>query len=623
MNISDKNMRRPVAAAVALLAVAAITLAGVAGYRLGYAKAMTALMSDAGHRLDIFTSTAVLMINRLSSIPATIELNADVVSLVSGGAPQNVESVNLFLHRLSAQLGSEAIFVADERGLVVGSSNTTRQDDSRLGADIAYRPYYQDALSGFVGRHFSLGEARDTPGYFVAYPIHNGKRVTGVATVKISLNPVVDAFPLLGKPALIADRDNVVILSSQKDWLYTSLTPVSIDQRVDLELTGMYGCNRIGAFPLTVELNTEAASLGLDSVVDIPAGDNSRKAQLLIQGRTLDGMDWRLLVFSDLAGVRSEAMIVAALSSLLATFLFTLVLFAWQRRRAAWQKQQARQALERANAELEETVARRTRALTDANAELLREMAERIQTEAMLRATQDDLVQAAKLTAFGELATGITHELAQPLGAIQTLAGNAREFVRRGDIANAQGNLAIVDDLIEKIGGIIHPLRSFARKSPAEPEEADVSAAVRNVLFLLDARLRTAEIAVANACGRSTATVWCNRNRLEQVLVNLIVNAIDAMDLTETRDLGIHAGQKPDGRVFVAVEDSGKGLDAEQIETLFVPFSTTKATGLGLGLAISRGIARDYGGDLLASNRPEGGAMFLLLLPQPPSRVGP
>lgn len=261
-------MRRPVAAAVALLAVASITLAGFAGYRLGYAKAMTGLMSDAGHRLDLFTSTAVLMINRLSSIPATIELNADVVSLVSGGAPSNAESVNRFLHRLSAHLGSEAIFVTDERGLVVGSSNTTRQDDSRLGADIAYRPYYQDALSGFVGRHFSLGEARDAPGYFVAYPIHNGDRVAGVATVKISLNPVVDAFPLLGKPALIADRDNVVILASQKDWLYTSLTPVSVDQRVDLELTGMYGRNRIGAFPLTVELNTEAASLGLDTVAE-------------------------------------------------------------------------------------------------------------------------------------------------------------------------------------------------------------------------------------------------------------------------------------------------------------------------------------------------------------------
>lgn len=143
------------------------------------------------------------------------------------------------------------------------------------------------------------------------------------------------------------------------------------------------------------------------------------------------------------------------------------------------------------------------------------------------------------------------------------------------------------------------------------------------MLFLLDARLRTAEIAVANACDRSTATVWCNRNRLEQVLVNLIANAIDAMNLAETRDLGIHAGQRHDGRVFVAVEDSGKGLDATQIETLFVPFSTTKATGLGLGLAISRGIARDYGGDLIASNRPEGGAIFLLLLPQPPSRVGP
>ena len=589
---------------------------------MGYARAETSLVSDSGHRLDLFTSTAVLMINRLSSVPGTIELNADTVSLVSDrGTPSTVETVDRFLHRLSAQLGSDAIFVANQRGVVVGSSNTTQQDDSRLGEDIAYRPYFVDALSGFVGRQFSLGEALDTPGYFIAYPIHDGDRVVGVATAKISLKPVVDAFALLGKPALIADRDNVVILASKEDWLYTSLKPKTIAQRVDLELTGIYGRHRIGAFPFIVNVDVNQASLGLDTVIDSPSGDAAGQTQLLVQGRTLDGMDWQLLTFSDLADVRWQAIIAAALASVLAALLLTFALYMMQRRRAARQEQEAKEALERANAQLEMTVAKRTQALTDANSELRQEMAERIRTETTLRATQDDLVQAAKLTAFGELATGITHELAQPLGAIQTLAGNAREFVGRGDLANAQDNLAIIDGLVEKMGGIIHPLRSFARKAPGEPEEADASVAVQNTLFLLDSRLRAVGITVANACETHAVIVWCNRNRLEQVLVNLIANAIDAMAASPTRVLDIRAGEKADGNVFVSVEDSGNGFDPAQFEKLFVPFNTTKATGLGLGLAISRSIAREYGGDLIARNRPEGGAAFLLLLPRPPLRA--
>lgn len=591
------------------------------GYKIFYDISLESLRSDSDHRLDIFTTTAVLMINRLSNVPNTIELNSDIVALVGGARAQaTTDSARTFLGALNARLGSEAIFVANERGIVVGSSNATDQDDSRLGADLAYRPYYQDALSGFVGRHFSLGAAPDAPGYFVAYPIHDNDRVVGVATVKISLKPIIDAFALLGSPALIADGDGIVILASRPDWLYTSLKSVTVAERVDLDLTGVYGHHRIGAFPIAIDLDTEAPALGLDTIVETPGGDASGRSELLVQGRTLDGLDWRLLVFSDLAGVHRQARIGAALTFTLAALLVMLVLYGAQRRRIARQKQEARDALERANAELEKTVARRTQALTEANVGLRREMAERIQTEATLRATQDDLVQAAKLTAFGEIATGITHELAQPLGAIQTLAGNAHEFVRRGDLADAQRNLSIVNELVVKIGGIIDPLRSFARKSPAEPETVDVSAAVRNVLLLLDARLRAARILVANACENRALTVWCNRNRLEQVLVNLIANAIDAMRASSTRVLGIRADESSDGTVAVSIEDSGEGLDPERIDSLFIPFSTTKATGLGLGLAISRGIARDFGGDLIARSRPEGGAAFILRLPKPPSR---
>lgn len=268
-------------------------------------------------------------------------------------------------------------------------------------------------------------------------------------------------------------------------------------------------------------------------------------------------------------------------------------------------------------------VAKRTAALTETNAELRREMAERLQAEETLRATQDDLVQAAKLTVFGELATGITHELAQPLGAIQTLAGNAGEFMRRGNMAGAQDNLAIIDGLVERMGGIIQPLKSFARKSSTAPEPADVVMAVTSALFLLDQRIRSGGIRVANQVGREAPVVWCNRNRLEQILINLIANAIDAMSSSADRMLQIAARRRDDGLIAIEIADSGDGLTRDVATKLFTPFYTTKPAGrgLGLGLTISRGIARDFGGDLSAENRYEGGARFILVLPQPPSKA--
>lgn len=604
------------------LAVALVVGAGAAGRLLGLDRGMATLRADTSHKLDLFAATAAGLVNRLENVPATVQLNQDVIALFRGPvSPRRVAAVNDYLLRLNAHLGSVAVFIADQRGEVVASSNQSLRDDSLQGQDLSYRPYYQEALSGRVGRHFAIGASPEEPGYFFSYPIRDGERVVGVAVAKVGLAPINEAFALLGMPALIADRNQVVILSSLESWRYTSMKPRTLDERVDLELTGMYGERRIEDFPLGTNLTFDDGTLIRDKGVargqlSIVRGDSG----LLVQGRTLDAMGWRLLIFSDLAPVRSQALAMAALSALLAAFTLVLLLYLKQRRRIARQKLEAKLALERANAELESMVEKRTRALSDTNLELRREMAVRVKAEATLRAAQDELVQAAKLAVLGQLATGITHELAQPLGAIRTLAGNAREFMRRADLDGAQSNLVIVDGLVDRMGEIIHPLKAFARKSPVLPEASDVSAALGSALFLLDQRIRAEGVSVVNHCAGDSVTAWCNRNRLEQVLINLIGNAIDAMREASTKQLRISVRRGSDERVCIDVADSGEGLAPEVLDGLFTPFFTTKAagSGLGLGLVISRGIAQDYGGDLTAENRPEGGARFTLWLPSGP-----
>lgn len=629
---------RPVVVAVVLGATALVLAAGAAGYRLGQARGLAALRTDLGHRIDLFGATAQGQMERLAHAPALLQMHPAVMALLQGPRSSALQGqAQALLRELNARQGSLALFVADERGTVIATSHTVGADDGRLGEDISVRPYYLQALAGRPGRHFLVGSTVAEPGYYFSHPLYEGARVVGVAVVKVSLASVALSLPLLGTPAVLVDGNDVVIQATDPRWLYRAIRPLPLDTDVELELSGMYGDRPLGRFPLALQLNWEAPGGEAEALIppDSPASAvadpsaMSAPAGLLVRGRTLPGLDWRLLVMADLSPVRWQARGTAAVAGLAAACLVAAALVLVQRRRAAQQRRQAQADLERLNAELEDTVARRTLALTSANTELRREMAVRVQAEATLRDAQDELVQAAKLAVLGQLSTGITHELAQPLGGIRTLAGNAREFIRRGDLEGAHGNLALVDTLVERMSGIIHPFKAFARKSPVAPEPVPVTAALQSALFLLDQRLRAEQVQLQcrpplDAPAATVPQAWCNRNRLEQVLINLIGNAVDAMHGAPRRRLEIDAWEEDSRegrRTCLRIADSGPGLSPEVLAGLFTPFFTTKpaGSGLGLGLVISRGIAQDYGGDLVATSRAEGGAVFTLSLPAAPA----
>lgn len=607
--------------AQAMLALVLVLLAGWLGFSASVQRGTESLRQEANHQLELFGAAAEGIIKRLEHAPATVQLNQDVLALLR--QPQSaarVDSANLYLRRLNAHLGSLSVFVLNERGTVLASSDATM-----AGEDQAFRPYFLEALSGRVGRHFAIDTRNQQPGYYVSHPIHDGARVAGVAAIKISLEAINEAWPSLGSPALLADSNQVVILSSEPGWRYTALAELSVSQRVDLQLSRLYGEQRLPRFPLKVDLRIDENSQVVEGMVphgpDADAGLPLPASRgLLVQGRTLNGMDWRLLMFSDLQPVRREAVMHSLLAALAAGTLLLLALIALQRRRLVRQKLQAQRWLQQANTELEHTVQRRTSALTEANLRLKREVAERQQAETTLRQAQDELVHAGKMAVLGQLAASITHELTQPLGGIRTLAGNAAEFMRRGNHAAAQDNLSIVARLVEQMARIIDPLKSFSRKSSASPGSTDVGRVIEQALFLFQLRLRHDDIRVDNRCEPGRWTGWCDANRLEQVLVNLIGNAMDAMRESPERVLTLTA-ERQDGAgpsmIALQVRDSGKGLSETDLQRLFEPFYTTKPSGvgLGLGLAICRDLVAEFGGELQAHNHPEGGACFVLTVP--------
>jgi len=287
-----------------------------------------------------------------------------------------------------------------------------------------------------------------------------------------------------------------------------------------------------------------------------------------------------------------------------------------ERRRHLRDRLAAREALQQAHDDLERKVFERTADLSAANRRLQDEVVERVRAEHTLREAQDELIQAGKLAVIGQLSTGIAHELNQPLSALRTLSSNATRFLDRGDQATARSNLERIAQLTDRMGQITSQLKAFARKSSGLPRAVDVRLAVSHAVALLEQRLLTMGARVDTVFPDGPLHALCDANRLEQVMINLIGNALDAMPdqpnpLVEVR------GEALPGVVRLAIRDHGAGLSGQAQARLFEPFFTTKEAGigLGLGLAISAGIVADFGGTLSGANHPEGGAVFTLDLP--------
>ncbi|MBT0962919.1 sensor histidine kinase [Denitromonas iodatirespirans] len=601
-----RRVRRALTVLVLVLGVALVT------YLVSQPLARRALDEDASHRLKLFATAVEGLINRYTLIPSALDLNSSVVGfLLQPFEDDKAVALSRQLALLNARIGAQAVYVLDTTGRVLASSNWNRPD-SFVGEDLSFRPYFQRAVQGASTRHFAVGTTRGDPGYYYAQPIHAGDQIIGVAVVKIGLQEIERAWPTLDRPALIHDSHGVVILSSEPAWRYSAIAPIDAADRVKLDRERLYG-EQVG-------MRLPAMRQGDDREVRLalPTGA-TRSRPFLAHSRGIDGTDWTLVLFTDLQPAHVTALGHAALAACLAGVALLLLQVAAQRRRILLQRLENQSLLERTNQRLEITVGERTAALTEVNRRLRDEVAERQATEASLREAQNELVQAAKLAVLGQLSAGITHELSQPLGAIRTLAGNAIAFLERGDPHTAAHNLGIVNRLIHQMGSIIAPLKSFARKSPAQAAAVDTACAVSNALVLLAPRLQAEAVAVSDLTRAGEVFAWCDQNRLEQVLVNVIGNACDAMRQCSPRHVEI-AARAVDRGVALTVSDCGPGFTPEVEARLFEPFFTTKPSGdgLGLGLAISRDILRELGGDMTARATPGEGAEFCILLPPVP-----
>ncbi|MBV2133874.1 sensor histidine kinase [Pseudomonas sp. MAP12] len=596
-----------------LLAILLMFGCGYLAYHLSEQAGLRALADSGERQLELHARTVESAISTHTYLPSLLELEDGVSRLLLAPSEARRTRVNQYLEGLNQRSGSRAIYLLDRSGRVVATSNW-RDADSFQGEDLSFRAYFQDALQGKPGRFYGVGSTTGEAGYYLAHGLRHDGQIIGVAVVKIRLDPLEQRWQRAQLQAFVSDDNGIVILSSDPARRFKSVLPLDAARRAQLAASLQYHWTR---FEELQPLGRERLSADTE-LLTLAGANGARPLAYLAQTLSLNDPPWQFTLLSPVQEVRRAATSHGLLAAV-AFALLAFLLIAWnERRKVLATRLAAREALEQANSQLERRITERTEHLRASNEHLKAQIRERRQAEESLRRTQDDLVQAGKLAVIGQMSTCIAHELNQPLAALRTLSGNTVRFLARGDSATASSNLQTIGELVDHMGRITASLRAFARRSD-DRGEAELGKAVDAALFLLHPRLERTPLQIHRAC--ADARLAIDQTRLEQILVNLIVNAADAMSAQADRQLWL-AGQVDDGHYRLSVRDNGPGVPPALRGQLFEPFFTTKPgeQGLGLGLTLSASLAAAAGGSLAASHPDEGGTVFELRLPLlPPS----
>jgi two-component system C4-dicarboxylate transport sensor histidine kinase DctB len=595
LSLPARPTRPPPSWLLPIAATGLCLLLGLFAYQLLFAHYLDHQRHLAAQRLDAFALSLEATLNRHESLPGLLALEPSLLALLRDPSnPARIAAANAYLEATQQGATVAATYLIDADGLTLAASNW-RQPRSFIGHNYAFRPYFRDAIANGLGRFYGVGVTTGEPGYFIAAPVREQGKVLGVVAIKVGLEVLEQAMAGTGETMLLADADGIVFLSSDRRLRYRSLAPLGGESLARLQQTRQYGNQNI------LPLADTALPLVSQQPVRLALPDEARREHLLVS-RPVGNLGWQVVQLGRPDEARGAAFTAA--SALVFAAAFGLGLAAHFQHRA-----RRREELQRVYDELESRIAERTADLTDKIAALER-------TEAILHETRDNAVQAGKLAVLGQLSAGISHELNQPLAALQTFADNAAALLARGRHAEVADNLQMISELVGRTGRIVRQLKSFARREADTPQAVNVAATIEHALLIVEPRRRESAAQIAVAPFAPALTVIAEAGRLEQVLVNLLLNALDAMhDQPAPRvEVAVRAAS---GQVVIDVRDHGPGIPDEVRGHLFEPFYTTKpaGAGLGLGLAISLTIVESYGGTLTARNAPDGGAIFVLSLP--------
>lgn len=566
------------------------------------------LRRNARSAIGLQVGVLLAEMQKQASLPLALAADPDVAAVGRAPGRDLLDRVDRRLAQVAAATGSAVIYLIGADGITVAASNAGAAQ-SFVGRDYTFRPHFRQALAGGAGSQFALGTVSGRPGLYLARRIGDGD---GVVVVKVEFDVVEAAWRAAREVTFVTDARGIVLVTSEPDWRFGTLGAIDAAERVRIGEGREFGAAPLERLPLhPVE--------GVPDVIRVGRGAVPAWTAITTQA-PVPGTDWQLHTLTPVGSAvereRLQAWIIAALATGLAGFAAAALLDRGRRTRARLAQAAAHRM------ELESRVSERTRALSEANAQLRAEIAERERAEAERERLGRELAQAGRLAALGQFAASMAHEINQPLAAIRSYADNTAILVRRGRIEDAAENAFAIGRLIDRIAGLTRQLKGFARRSSPRREPVALRDVLGNALELVGARAATLGVPVQVDAAAAALRVLGDGPRLEQVVVNLLQNAVDAVAGRPEPRVELQVIAVDADRVALEVLDNGPGIPKALRGQVFDAFFTTKTDGLGLGLAIARGIVEDCGGNLTMTVRPGTGAVFRMELLRAASGVG-
>ncbi len=554
--------------AFVILLVAAVTTVWVTNQLLTR-RITESTKNRAELRLALYRGNLLSELRRNAIVPQLLARDPTLIAaLDSDNFSQSTQRLISFVD----EIGAESLMLLDAGGRTVAAT-----DRNRLGSQHRAEPYYIDAIRSNT-TVFSVIE-RESGGYRFTYSrrLESGPTVLGVIVVEVDLLKFERAWAGISEAVLVTNSEGTIILATESRW------------RGRTEEDALARQTPQSAVRRAIQATSDWTTLPPDTYLQGQA--------VMRQESRISFRGWRMTSFTTYASVRERVNGVLALEIMGFAIFLALAFYLLSRKSAV------RMALfQRESAEL--------RAL---NARLQQEIAERERVQETLAVAEQTLAQSSKLAALGEMSAAVSHELNQPLAAMKTYLAGSRLLLSRNRPEEAMSSFGRIDDLIERMGGITRQLKSYARKGSETFSPVDMGAALNSSLSMMEPQLKLRQVEINRILPESPVLVVGDQMRIEQVMVNLLRNALDATKLVKNPrvDIVLTAGEI----ASLTVRDNGPGI--EDLDALFEPFYTTKqpGDGVGLGLAISSGIVNDLGGRLMARNGQNGGAVFEIQLP--------
>jgi len=566
-----------------------------------YKQVITDLTEQARHDIELKTMLMQAVLDKERIAVQILAQNPDIIEALSTQNQHKLTQINLKLEDIAHKTNTTVIYLLNNDGEVLSSSNWNKPS-SFIGNNFQFRKYFIEAEKNQLAEHFAQGKISNELGFYIAHKIqNNADQSLGVIVLKITFTKLEHSWNNSNQISFVTNKDGIIVITNRNELRFHTINDINSEQKPQISNSLQFGINNFTYLPLTKN-NYQLVTF------------NQRKFVYL--NLPITSTNWQFHLLLD----ATDNLQVATKLSLSLSFLVLVILgfIIWY----FWTKHLKNTKLKlkqiQIKQELEHKVNLRTIELNQANLALKEQINERIKTENKLKTLSQQLASANRLAILGQSIAGVIHEVNQPLTAIRSYAENAQTILMRkyqginADNNLAYANLKYIVNLTERIHAITNNLRNFARKDHHKTAQVSIKEAIEGAQMVLSSRIDQANCQIETVLPPDNWCVLAGQISLEQVLINLIQNAIEASFAREFPQIKIFVTEQ-EKSYTISVQDNGCGISSDILHDLFTPFTTNKAHGLGLGLVISKEIIHSFNGKLTFTSN-NNGTIFNVIL---------